>query len=169
MQKEVIGFNYLLWFYKNQDYCITTDEFQNIILTLSNPRPTARVKAETAWNFSDQNEQNNKDGTRDHSRYPEVKKALIYCRPPIAPAHTALNGDPKNVLFPWACGNRLTEQYTEGTIQERVTVTGRRESRRNQLLDGPKEKRGHRELKEEAHDSTMGRPRLGTGGGPGER
>jgi hypothetical protein len=43
--------NFLLLFIpilQNQNYCFRTDEFQNIILTLSNPRPTAQVKAETA-------------------------------------------------------------------------------------------------------------------------
>lgn len=42
-------------------------------------------------------------------------------------------------------------------------MTGRLESRRSQLLDGPKEKKGYRKLKEEAQDRIMGSPRLGTG------
>jgi hypothetical protein len=47
MQKEL----HLLLFIpilQNQNDFFRTDEFQNIILTLSNPRPTVQVKAETA-------------------------------------------------------------------------------------------------------------------------
>jgi len=43
--------NFLLLFIlilQNQKYCSSTDKLQNIILTLSNPRPTAQVKAKTA-------------------------------------------------------------------------------------------------------------------------
>jgi len=45
-------------------------------------------------------------------------------------------------------------------------VTGRREKRRKQLLDGLKETRGYWKLKEEAQDSTLWTTRFGRGYGP---
>jgi len=45
-------------------------------------------------------------------------------------------------------------------------MTGRRGRRRKQLLDGLKEKRGYRKLKEEELDRTLWRVRFGRGYGP---
>ena len=54
----------------------------------------------------------------------------------------------------------------EGKIVGRIKLTGRRESRRNQLLDDPQETKGYCKLKEEAIYRILGETRLGTGQGP---
>jgi ribosomal 50S subunit-associated protein YjgA (DUF615 family) len=46
--------------------------------------------------------------------------------------------------------NCFLKDVTDGKIQGRIEVMGRREGRRKQLLDDLKEKRGHCKLKEEA-------------------
>jgi hypothetical protein len=55
---------------------------------------------------------------------------------------------------------------TEGKLEGRIEMTGRRGRRRKQLLDDLKEKRRHCKLKEEALDRTMWRIRFGRGYGP---
>jgi hypothetical protein len=62
--------------------------------------------------------------------------------------------------------NRLIKHNIEEKIVEMIKVTGRRESRRNQLLDDPQETKVYYKLKEEAIDRILGRTRLGTGQGP---
>ena len=54
----------------------------------------------------------------------------------------------------------------EGKLEGRAEMMGRRGRRRNQLLDGLKEKRKHWKLKEEAPDRTLWRTRFGRGYGP---
>jgi len=58
--------------------------------------------------------------------------------------------------------NCLLKHVTEGKIEERLEVTGRRERRRKQLLDDLKEKK----LKEEALDHSLWRTRFGWDYGP---
>jgi hypothetical protein len=48
MRRELISLLLFILILQNQDYSFRTDKFQNIILTLSNPRPTAQVQAEIA-------------------------------------------------------------------------------------------------------------------------
>jgi hypothetical protein len=55
---------------------------------------------------------------------------------------------------------------TEGKLERRIEMTGRRERRRKQIRDGLKEKRRHWKLKEEALDRTLWRTRFGRGYGP---
>ena len=58
------------------------------------------------------------------------------------------------------------KRVTEGKIEGRIEVTGRRgRRRRNQLLGDLKEKRGHYIMKEEALDRTVWRTRFGRGYG----
>jgi hypothetical protein len=59
----------------------------------------------------------------------------------------------------------LLKYVIEGKIEERIEMTGRRGRRRKQLLDDLKEKRRYWELKEEALDRTLWRPRFGRGYG----
>lgn len=61
--------------------------------------------------------------------------------------------------------NRLIKHNIEGNIVERIKVTGRRESRRNQLLDERQKKKGYCKFKDEAIDRILGRIRLGRGQG----
>ena len=61
--------------------------------------------------------------------------------------------------------NRLIKHNIEGKTVERIKVTGRQESRRNQLLDELK-KKGYCKLKEKAIDRILGITRPGTGQGP---
>jgi len=53
------------------------------------------------------------------------------------------------------------QRVTEGKIQERIEVRGRRGRRRRKLLDDLKERRGYSHLKEEALDRPMWRARFG--------
>jgi hypothetical protein len=62
--------------------------------------------------------------------------------------------------------NRLLQRVTEGKIQRRIEVRGRRGRRRRKLLDDLKERRGYFHLKEEALDRTMWTARFGRGFGP---
>jgi hypothetical protein len=62
-------------------------------------------------------------------------------------------------------GNCLLKCVIEGKIEERIEVTGNRETRRKQLLDYLREKRGCWKLKEEALDRTLCRTHLGRGYG----
>ena len=62
------------------------------------------------------------------------------------------------------CRNWLIKHVTEGKIERRLAVTGRRGKRSKQLLSDLKEKRGYCNLKEEAPDRW--RTRFGRGGGP---
>ena len=55
----------------------------------------------------------------------------------------------------------LLKHNSEGQIEERIEVTGRRGRRRKQLLDDLKEKRGYCKLKEEALDRTVWRTGFG--------
>jgi hypothetical protein len=57
--------------------------------------------------------------------------------------------------------NCLLQRVTEGKIQGRIEVTGRRGRRRRKLLDDLKERRGYSHLKEEALDRTMWRAGFG--------
>jgi hypothetical protein len=57
--------------------------------------------------------------------------------------------------------NCLLKHVTEGKLQGRIEMTGRRGRRRKQLLDGLKEKRRYWKLKEEALDRTQWRTRFG--------
>jgi hypothetical protein len=52
---------------------------------------------------------------------------------------------------------------TEGRLQGRIEMSGRRGRRRKQLLDDRKEKRRYWKLKEEALDGTLWRTRFGSG------
>jgi hypothetical protein len=54
----------------------------------------------------------------------------------------------------------------EGKLEGRIEMTGRRERRRNQLLDDLKEKRRYCKLKEEALDRTLWRTGCRRGYGP---
>jgi hypothetical protein len=54
----------------------------------------------------------------------------------------------------------------EGKIAGRIEMTGRRSRRRKQLLDRVKEKRGYRNLKEEALDRTVWGTIFGRSCGP---
>jgi hypothetical protein len=56
--------------------------------------------------------------------------------------------------------NCLLKHVTEGKIEGRIEKTGRRGTRRRQLLNGLREKRRHCKLKEEALDRTLWRTRL---------
>jgi hypothetical protein len=51
--------------------------------------------------------------------------------------------------------NCLLKHVTEGKIEERIEVTGRRGRRPKQLLEDLKEKRGYCKLKEEALDRAL--------------
>jgi hypothetical protein len=62
--------------------------------------------------------------------------------------------------------NCLLKHVTEGKLEGRIEMTGRRGRRRNQLLDDLKEKRRYWELKEEALDRILWRNRFGRGYGP---
>jgi hypothetical protein len=52
-------------------------------------------------------------------------------------------------------GNCLLKHITEGKVEGRIEVMGRRRKRRKQPLDGLKEKRKYGKLKEEAPDHTL--------------
>jgi hypothetical protein len=54
----------------------------------------------------------------------------------------------------------------EGKLEGRIEMTGRRGTRRKQLLDDLKEKRRYWKLKEEALDRTLWRNLVGRGYGP---
>jgi hypothetical protein len=62
--------------------------------------------------------------------------------------------------------NCLLKHVIEGKLKGRIDVTGRRGTRRKQLLDDLKEKRGYWKLKEEVLDRTVWRTRFGRGYGP---
>jgi hypothetical protein len=62
--------------------------------------------------------------------------------------------------------NCLLKHVTEGKLEGRIEVTGRRGRRRKQLLDDLKEKRRYCKFKEEALDSTLWRTRFGRDYGP---
>jgi hypothetical protein len=55
---------------------------------------------------------------------------------------------------------------SEGKLEGRMGMAGRRGRRRKQLLDDLKEKRSYWKLKEEALDRTVCRTRFGRGYGP---
>jgi hypothetical protein len=59
----------------------------------------------------------------------------------------------------------LLKHVTEGKIDGRIEVTGRRGRRRKQLLDDLKEKRGYWKLKEEALHRSLWKTRFGSGYG----
>jgi hypothetical protein len=63
------------------------------------------------------------------------------------------------------CSSCLLNYVTEGKIEGRIEVTGKRGRRRKQLMDDLKEKRGYWKLKEEALDRTLWRTRFGIGYG----
>ena len=65
--------------------------------------------------------------------------------------------------------NRLLEHDIERKIEIRMEVTRKRRGRREQLLDGFKEKRGYCIMKEEILDGTLRRTRFGRGYGPAVR
>ena len=56
--------------------------------------------------------------------------------------------------------------FLKHVIEGRIEVTGRRGSKRKQLLDDLKEKRGYWHLKDEALYHTVWRKRFGRGCGP---
>jgi hypothetical protein len=62
--------------------------------------------------------------------------------------------------------NCLLKHVTEGKLEGRIEMTGRRGRRRKQLLDDLEEKRRYWKLKEEALDRTIWRTRFGRGYGP---
>ena len=62
--------------------------------------------------------------------------------------------------------NCLLKPVTEGKIEGRLEVTGRRGRRRKQLQSDLKEGRGYWKLKEEALDRNVWRIRFGRGCGP---
>ena len=62
--------------------------------------------------------------------------------------------------------NCLLQQVIEGKIKGQIEVTRRRGRRRKKLLDDLKDRRGYRQLKEEALDRTMWRNRFGRDFGP---
>jgi hypothetical protein len=62
--------------------------------------------------------------------------------------------------------NCLLKHVTEGKLEGRIEMTGRRGRRPMQLLDDLKEKRRYWKLKEEALDFTLWRTRFGRGYGP---
>jgi hypothetical protein len=64
------------------------------------------------------------------------------------------------------CRNCLLKRVTEGKIQGGIEVKGRQGRRHRKLLDDLKGSRGYSQLKEEALDRTMWRPRFGRGFGP---
>jgi hypothetical protein len=64
------------------------------------------------------------------------------------------------------CRNCLVKQVTEGKIQGRIEVTGRRGRRRKKLLDDLGDRRGYCHLKKEALDRIKWRNRFGRGCGP---
>jgi hypothetical protein len=64
------------------------------------------------------------------------------------------------------CRNCLLQRVTEGKIQGRVEVTGRRGIRHRKVLDNLKERRGYSHLKKEALDRTMWRAHFGSGFAP---
>ena len=61
------------------------------------------------------------------------------------------------------CRNCLLKQVTEGKIEVRLEVTGIHGVRRNQLLNNRKERRGYRNVKEEALDRAVWRTGFGSG------
>jgi hypothetical protein len=62
--------------------------------------------------------------------------------------------------------NCLLKHVTEGKLEGRIEMTGRRGRRRKQLLDDLKKKRRYWKLKDEALDRTLRRTRFGRGYGP---
>jgi hypothetical protein len=62
--------------------------------------------------------------------------------------------------------NCLLKHVTEGEIQGRTEVMGRRGRRSLQLLDDLKEKTGYSKMKQEALDHTLQRIHFGRGNGP---
>jgi hypothetical protein len=62
--------------------------------------------------------------------------------------------------------NCLLKHVIEGKLEGKIEVTGRRERRRKQLLDGLKGKRGCWKLRYEALDGTLWRICFGRGYGP---
>jgi hypothetical protein len=62
--------------------------------------------------------------------------------------------------------NCLLKHVTEGNIEGKIELTGRRGRRRKQLLDDRKEKRKYWKLKEEALDGILWRTRFGRDYGP---
>jgi hypothetical protein len=62
--------------------------------------------------------------------------------------------------------NCLLKHVSEGKLEGRIEMTGRRGRRRKQLLDDLKEERRYWKLKEEALDRTLWRTRFGRGYGP---
>ena len=60
----------------------------------------------------------------------------------------------------------LLQWVIEAKIKGGIEVAGRRGRKRRKLLDDLKERRGYSQLKEEALDRTMWRPRFGRGFGP---
>jgi hypothetical protein len=61
--------------------------------------------------------------------------------------------------------NCLLKHVTEGKMEGRLVVTGRRGRRSKQLLDELQEKRGYWKLKEEALDRILWRTGFGRGYG----
>ena len=64
------------------------------------------------------------------------------------------------------CRNCLLQHVTEGKIEGRIEVAGRRGRRSKQLFDDLEEKRGFWKMKEEALDRTLWRTGFGIGYGP---
>jgi hypothetical protein len=62
--------------------------------------------------------------------------------------------------------NCLLKHVIEGKLEGRIEMTGRRGTRRKQLLDDLKEKRRYWKLKEEALDRNLCRSRFGGDYGP---
>jgi hypothetical protein len=62
--------------------------------------------------------------------------------------------------------NCLLKHVTEGNLEGRIEMTGRRGRRRKQILDDLKEKKIYWKLKEEALDRTLWRTNFGRGYGP---
>jgi hypothetical protein len=62
--------------------------------------------------------------------------------------------------------NCLIKHVTEGKLDGRIEMTGRRGRRGKQLLDDLREKRRYWKLKAEALDRTLWRNRFGRGYGP---
>jgi hypothetical protein len=62
--------------------------------------------------------------------------------------------------------NWVLKEVTEGKLEKRIEMTGRRGRSSKQILDNLKEKRRYWKLKEGALDRTLWRTRLGRGYGP---
>jgi len=59
--------------------------------------------------------------------------------------------------------NSLLKHVTEGKIQGRIEMTGRRRRRGKQILDDLKKNKGYRKLEQEALDPSLRRINFGRG------